>query len=116
MTTVFLTLHGEPDEVDQRARELLVELRQLDVDKVAFADEGAAPPLSKGVDPASVSSIAVALASSPVLVQVVGLLRDWVRRDRDRKMTVKDGKRSLELTGTSADDNRAAIEAFFKEK
>ena len=115
MTTVSLTLHGDPEDVDTQARQLRTELLDLDVDGAEFADGGPAPAAAKGVDPGSDSTIIVALSSSPVLVQLGRVLRDWVRRGESRKIEVREGKRSITLTNTTAEDNRAAIEAFFRE-
>lgn len=113
MTTVSLTLHGDPEDVDPEARRLRAELLDLDVDSAEFA-AGEAPTGSKGVDPGAVSTIIVALSTSPVLVQLGRVLRDWVTRDDRRKIEVRDGKRSITLTNTTAADNQAAIEAFFR--
>lgn len=114
MTTVSLLLHGDPDEVDDQARLLRTELLDLDVDSAEFAPGGPAPELSKGADADTISTIIVALSTSPVLLQLVRVLRDWVRRDERRKIELRDGERSMLLTNTSADDNQAAIEAFFR--
>ncbi|GAA3434314.1 effector-associated constant component EACC1 [Kutzneria kofuensis] len=114
MTTVSLTLHGDPEDVDSQARQLRTELLDLDVDSADFAAGGPAPELSKGADADTVSTIIVALTTSPVLVQLGRVLRDWVRRDERRKIEVRDGDRSIVLTNTTAEDNSAAIEAFFR--
>jgi hypothetical protein len=100
VTTVSLTLHGDPDEVDIQARQLRIELLALDVDRVDLAAQDEPPPLSKGVDPATFSTIIVAMSSSPVLVRLGRVLRDWVNRSIKRKIVVRDGDRSLEITGT----------------
>jgi hypothetical protein len=114
VTTVSLLLHGDPEDVDGQARQLRTELLDLDVDSAEFAPGGPPPELSKGADPDTISTIIVALSTSPVLVQLGRVLRDWVRRDERRKIEVHDGERSIVLTNTSAEDNKAAIEAFFR--
>ena len=116
MRTVSLTLQGDPAEVDEQARQLRTELLALDVDRVDFGGDGPPPQGSKAVDAATVSTVIVALSSSPVLVQLGRVLRDWVTRDERRKIVVRDGDRSLELTGADADDNAAVIEAFFRQE
>jgi hypothetical protein len=55
-----------------------------------------------------------ALASSPVLVQLGVLLRDWVTRDSRRKIKIKDGRRSVELTGGTAAENADVLRQFFQ--
>ena len=114
--TILVTLYSDdPFEVDRQARLLRSELLALDVDRVNFADPDELPPShAKGVDPATLSTIVVALSSSPVLVQLGRFLRDWVNRANNRKIIVRDGNRSLEITGTDPKDNREAIEAFFR--
>lgn len=118
MTVFALTVHaeGDPEEADRLARRLRSELSALDLEEVDLVKDGAVPPLAKSVDPATVTTILVAAATSPVLVQLAGTLRDWVNRGRHRKIVVKTGNRSIEITGTSARDNRRAIEAFFREE
>ncbi|MCP2165468.1 effector-associated constant component EACC1 [Goodfellowiella coeruleoviolacea] len=110
---VSVTVLGEPGEVDEQARQLRGELRALDVARVEFAPGGELPPGAKAVDPATVSTIIVALASSRVLVQLGKVLQDWVNRGRDRKIVVRDGDRSLEITGTTRADTQRAIDEFF---
>ncbi|TDV36091.1 hypothetical protein CLV71_13269 [Actinophytocola oryzae] len=103
----------ESGECDQACRDLRTEVLALDVDRVDLVPDGAVPAGAK-VDAASITTIAVALAGSPVLVQLGHLLRDWVTRANGRKIVVRDGERSLEITGTTAADNRDVIEAFFR--
>jgi len=114
VTTVSLTLHGDPEDVDGQARQLRTELLDLDVDRVDFAPGGPPPEDSKGADADTVSTIIVALSTSPVLIQLGRVLRDWVTRGQHRKIEVRDGERSTVLTNTTSADNRAAIEAFFR--
>lgn len=115
MTTVSLTLHGDPEDVDGQARRLRTELLDLDVDSVEFAPGGPPPETSKGVDPGSVSAIIVALSSSPVLIQFGRVLRAWVTRGAERKIEVRVGDRKLTITGSPAEVDQAVIEAFFRE-
>jgi hypothetical protein len=115
VTTVSLTLHGDPEDVDTQARQLRAELLDLDVDSVDFAPGGPPPAASKGVDPATISEIIVALSSSPVLIQLGRLLRDWVARGTERKIEIEVGKKKLTITGSPADLDGAVIEAFFRE-
>lgn len=109
-----LTLHGDPEDVDGQARQLRTELLDLDVDSVDFAPGGPPPAGSRAADADTVSTIIVALTTSPVLIQLGRVLRDWVTRGQHRKIEVRDGERSIVLTNTSSADNQAAIEAFFR--
>lgn len=115
MRTLTLTVHDEdPAEADRVTRQLRTDLLSLDLDHVELAGDGQLPPNAKGADPDTVTTIIVGLASSPVLVQLGRVLQSVVNRGRDRKITVRDGERSLEITGTTNDDNRRAVEAFFR--
>jgi hypothetical protein len=60
-----------------------------------------------------VNTLAVVLAGSPVLVQLVKTLQEWVGRAKHRSITVVDGDRTLKLTGTGEEDNARALERFF---
>ena len=108
MTTISLTVVDE--DADRLSRLLRTELLSLDVDSVELVT-GAVPPGAKSTTGA-VTTIIVSLAGSPVLTQLVATLRDWVNRDKNRKIVIRDGDRAIELVGTSPDDNHAAIKAF----
>ncbi|HEX4723566.1 MAG TPA: hypothetical protein VH333_13685 [Pseudonocardiaceae bacterium] len=117
MTTVSLTVPGDDAaEVDRLARGLRAELRGLDAD-VAFAPAATPRPAgSKGVDPDTVTTIVVSLSGSRVLVELAGAVRDWIRRGNGRTIVVRDGDRSLELTGTLLAEHPKVIEAFFDQR
>lgn len=113
MQTISLTVVDEdPGEADRLSRQLRTELLGLDVESAELVLDTDVPEGAKA-DAGTITTIIVALASSPVLVQLGGALRDWITRGRDRKIVIRDGKRSLELTATTARDNRDAIEGFF---
>jgi Effector Associated Constant Component 1 len=114
VTTISVTVvDDDPAEADRLSRELRTEILALDVDRAELVLDRAVPAGAKA-DAGTVETIVVALSASPVLVQLAGLLRDWVNRANHRKIVVRDGDRSLELTGGPVEDNRAAIEAFFR--
>ncbi|UOZ08319.1 hypothetical protein [Amycolatopsis sp. WQ 127309] len=102
----------DPAERDRLHRQLRAELLALDVTAADFASATEPPPGAKG-DASAITAIVVSLAGSPVLIQLVGLLRDWVRRGTDRTIRIVDGDRALEITSATARDNREAIEGFF---
>ncbi|WP_372659868.1 hypothetical protein [Amycolatopsis kentuckyensis] len=100
------------DHLHRRLRE---ELLGLDVDQVGFAADCELPPGAKA-DPAGITAVVVSLATSPVLLQLAGALRDWAKRSAGRRIIVRDGDRALEITGSSAEEHRRIIEKFFAEK
>jgi membrane-associated two-gene conflict system component 1 (EACC1) len=113
MTFVSLSVVGHPEEVDHEVRALYQELRGIDAESVDFAAGGPPPEDAKAVDPATVTTIVVALAGSPALRQLGLVLQDWVNRDRHRKIVAKKGDRSIEITGSLDDAGQRAIEGFF---
>ena len=106
MTTISLTVVDE--DADRLARQLRTELLGLDVDSADLVLDTNVPPGAK-TDMGTVTTIAVTLASSPVLIQLGGLLRDWVNRANGRKLVVKDGDRSIEITGYDLKDVAAFL-------
>jgi hypothetical protein len=115
VTTVSLTVSDDDDAtVDRLVRGLRTDLLGLDVDAVDFAPAAAPPPVgSKGVDPDTLTTIIVTLSGSRVLVQLAGAVRDWITRANGRKIVIRDGDRSLEITGTRLAEHPKVIEAFF---
>jgi hypothetical protein len=113
--TIVLTVDTSNDraESDWLTRELLAEVLVLEVDHAGLAAGGTPQPGTKGADAATVSTIIVSVASSHVLSQLAKLLRDWVARGKDRKVTVRDGDRFLEITGASTADRKQVIDSFF---
>ncbi|CCH34940.1 hypothetical protein ABZ816_20475 [Actinosynnema sp. NPDC047251] len=114
MADISVTVEDDdPSRADEDVRLLLAELQGLQAE-ARFAAGPPPPEGSKGVDPATVTTIVVALSSSRVLVQLGLALRDFVNRDRNRKLVVKDGKRSLEITGKVTPEQQKAVEDFFR--
>ena len=87
------------EEIDRMTRQLLSELRGLDVESAELTKGGAAPAGAKG-DPISIGSIALELLPS-VLPSVVGLVQAWVSRGQGR--TVKFKGMGIEFEGSSED-------------
>jgi hypothetical protein len=88
-----------PEDIDQMTRQLLSELRELDVESAALTKGGAAPAGTKG-DPISIGSIALELLPS-MLPSVFGLVQAWVSRGQGR--TVKFKGMGIEFEGSSED-------------
>lgn len=117
---VTVSIHFETDtddtaEVDRLSRDLSRELFQGDVEDVEFAREGEAPTGAKG-DPVSVGMLIVSLANSAGLVGVCQVVRSWVSRDERRRIVVRAGKRTLEITGASPQQHQQIIDAFLQEE
>ncbi|WP_253841729.1 effector-associated constant component EACC1 [Actinokineospora globicatena] len=116
MRSISVHVHGaDESESDALTRQLRAELLELDVDSVDLGGKGTPPEHSKGVDPATLTTLVVAVSSSPVLVELARALRDWITRAADRKITITaaDG-RALEITGARAREEQRLIETFLE--
>jgi hypothetical protein len=87
------------EDVDWMTRQLLSELRELDVDSAQLTRAGAAPAGAKG-DPISIGSIALELLPS-VLPSVLGLVQAWISRGQGRNVKFKG--MGIEFEGSPQD-------------
>ena len=111
--TLSLTvIDDDPAEADKLSRQLHTELRGLDVDSIDLVEDPNVPEGARSTAGA-ITTIVVSIAGSPVLVQFGKTLTAWITRSHHRKIIIRDGKRSVTLTGTTPEDNRKAIEGFF---
>lgn len=116
---VLLIEFGEADidaeHHDLLARRLRAELLALDVHDVRLVTAGSVPTGTKGTA-ASTGQLLVSLANSAafgvVMTSLVQVLRAWIARGQGRRVVLKDGDRSLDLSGASADQQQQAVDAF----
>jgi len=87
------------EDIDWMTRQLLSELRELDIESAELTKGGIAPSGTKG-DPISIGFIALELLPS-VLPSVVGLIQAWASRGQGR--TVKFKGMGIEFEGSSED-------------
>ena len=99
------------EDIDWMTRQLLSELRELDVESAELTKGGAAPAGAKG-DPVSIGSIALELLPS-VLPSVLGLVQAWASRGQGRAVKFKG--MGIEFEG-SAEDLHKLLEALSKGK
>jgi len=97
------------EEIDWMTRQLLSELRQLDVESAELAKGGPPPAGTKG-DPISIGSIALELLPS-VLPSVFGLVQAWVTRGQGRMIKFKG--EGIEFEG-SLEDLQKLLDALDK--
>jgi Effector Associated Constant Component 1 len=102
---------ADSEEVDEAARALLRELRELDVDSVERVSAGEPPPDSRAVEVAAVGSLMVTLGRS-ALGAVAGVLQAWLARRSGRTVKLTLGADSIEISGGSAAYQRQLIETF----
>ena len=99
------------EDIDWMTRQLLSELRELDIESAELAKGGPAPAGTKG-DPISIGSIALELLPS-VLPSVLGLVQAWATRGQGR--TVKFKGMGIEFEGSSEDLHKL-LETLSKRK
>lgn len=87
------------EDIDRMTRQLLSELRELDVESAELTKGGPAPKGSKG-ELLTIGSIAIDLLPA-VLPNVIGLVQAWVMRGQGRtvKFKGKIGGQMIEFEG-----------------
>jgi hypothetical protein len=111
---VLVVVASEDDDErrDQLTRRLRAEIAGLEVDRIA-ASGPARPPGAKSAGPGSMSQLLVTLtASGGVLAGLVGLLSDWVGRQRGARLSVSIGGDQIELARATSDEQRQLVQAF----
>jgi hypothetical protein len=107
-----------PHEIDFATRRLREELLRLNVDyvqRVASSDQHKG---AKGTA-ISIGQLTLGIAQSASLTAlatgVCQVLRAWVNRGSGRRVVIKDGKHTLELTGGSKQQHQQLIDFFISE-
>ncbi len=109
---------ADAERLDMLTETLRQELLTLDVDAVSRISGGDAPEGSKGLDPATVGAVIVALKSSAELVgQVVSVLRSWLGRagtstGSTQSLRLTMNGTTLELSAATADQQQQLLDAF----
>jgi hypothetical protein len=106
-----------PERLEELAGTLRAELLDLDVEDVRPVPAGAAPPGSRGIDPAAVAAFVVSLGGSAEAVsQMVTALQAWVGRGRTHPRTVEMtvGDKTLRITDASPDQQARLVGEFVR--
>jgi len=85
------------EELDRMTRQLLSELRELDVESAELAKGDSAPIGTKSVDPVLMGNIAIAVLPA-ILPNVISLVQGWASRGQGR--IVKFKGRGIEFEGS----------------
>jgi hypothetical protein len=85
------------EDIDRMTRQLLSELREMDVESAELTKGGPAPHGTKSVDPVMMGNIVVAVLPA-VLPSVIGLVQAWASRGQGRNVKFK-GK-GIEFEGS----------------
>ncbi len=98
------------EDIDRMTRQLLSELRDLDVESAELTKGGDAPRGTKSVDPVLMGNIVIAVLPA-VLPNVISLVQAWATRGHGR--TVKFKGRGIEFEG-SAEELHKLLEKLEK--
>jgi hypothetical protein len=105
----------DDDALAEMAEQLRTELAELDVDDVAPAVEGDAPPGTKAIDLLAIGALVVKFVSSrKVLTNVVEVVRDWMTRNGGGSIRLEVDGDVIELSSASADDRRVLIDSWIE--
>jgi hypothetical protein len=102
----------ESDELAQLTAWLREELLELDVDSVEGVADESTPDRAKGPAADSVGTLVVTLSNSAVLVALTGVLRSWLSRGSGRKVSLRLGDDTIEVSGASPEDQQRLIAAW----
>ena len=99
------------DVLHRQFREELRHVDELDVRTPAPAD---LEPGARGLDPATMSTLAVALIGSGGLTGLIASVRAWLERGHDepRSVRLEIGGDVLELSGASSAEQDRLLEVF----
>lgn len=101
---------GQLDDIEISARRHPVAA----LPEPAFGDEAPGTLTTRGLDPATVNAVAVAVLGSGGLTAVVTSARAWLGREPNHQRTVRLelADEVLELTGASTDEQSRLVELF----
>lgn len=102
---------ADPQAAARSVLRLQAELRELDMEAVDRVALEPAPAGAKGVADGT-GALIVSLSDSALLVALVGVLRSWISRDRDRKVTIRIGEDSVEVARASEQQQAQLIQAW----
>ncbi|MDR8393016.1 hypothetical protein NC796_17805 [Aliifodinibius sp. S!AR15-10] len=98
------TEDGDPDEVDQLTRQLLMELRDEDVESAELVREASQTKGAKSVEAITLGAIVMAVLPKAV-PKIIELLQAWIERGTGRRVSFKGniGGENVEFEGDSKD-------------
>jgi hypothetical protein len=95
---------SDAEQLDHVTRQLLSEVRDLEIESAELVKGGDAPEGAKAIDPATLGAIAL-VALPAVLPKLIDFLQSWVMRQHGRSVKFK-GKisdRDIEFEGSLKD-------------
>jgi hypothetical protein len=76
------------EDIDRMTRQLLSELREMDVESAELTRSGHAPEGSKAIDPVTVGSIAISVLPT-MLPKIIDGIQSWAMRGSNRTVKFK---------------------------
>ncbi|MDZ7689573.1 MAG: hypothetical protein U5K69_00125 [Balneolaceae bacterium] len=98
------TEDGDPDEIDRLTRQLLLELREEDVESAELAREDNLPPGAKSVEAVTLGAIVMAVLPNAI-PKIIELVQSWIERGTGRNVVFKGqiNGENVEFEGSSKD-------------
>ena len=115
-TVQIIDKNATDEDLDEMARQLLLELRDMEVESAALVSSGNAPAGTKSADPITIGAIALVVLPT-FLPKVVDFVQAWSLRNQGRTVKFK-GKiagQTVEFEG-SAEDLQNLISSLSKKK
>jgi len=114
LLTIIAAADADPDHVDRPSRQVLAELRELDLDWTRLVESTETSRGSKGVD-ASLGAVLISLSSAGVLSAVIEAVREWLRRHKDgSSVTLTIGGDTLALGSASDEAQEELVDVFVR--
>jgi hypothetical protein len=90
------------EDIDLMTRQLLAEVRQMDVESVSLIENGKAPSGTKSADPITIGALAVVVLPT-LLPKVVEAVQAWALRGQGKTVKFKGriGRQTIEFEGSA---------------
>ncbi len=112
---VLDTGDGDEERAEEEIRYLLAEVEELGVERVERAALGPAPAGTRADTAFELGALVVALGGSGALLPaLVALAHDWIARRRSGTIRMTIGDDTIELTATTDEMGRRALEEFLR--
>ncbi|MFF1627230.1 hypothetical protein [Streptomyces sp. NPDC058272] len=108
---------GEADReyTEEQLQYLLAELQQIDLTSINRVSRAPAPSGTRSGDAVELGALLIGLGGSGALLPVlVGLVQDWLNRQRSGTIRLKIGDDEIELTAASDEMRQRALEEFLR--
>lgn len=114
LLTIIAAADADPDQVDRPSRQVLAELRELDLDWTRLVESAETPQGRKGVD-TSLGAVLISLSSAGVLSAVIEAVREWLRRHTNgSSVTLTIGGDTLALGSASDEAQEELVDVFVR--